>query len=63
MKKDTPTCLTFCVIFFWGASFVVRIFNPAWSGGQALDASVMLIIGYWFASKATVSRKNGAPKT
>jgi hypothetical protein len=61
VKTDVPTVLTGIVVGIWTVSFFVRIKNPAWSGGSSLDASVLLVMGYWFTIKA-IGRKNGAPK-
>ena len=58
-KTDVPTIITFVVIGIWVVSFVVRIHNPSWSGGQALDASLLLVMGYWFTFKAISRSKNG----
>lgn len=57
IKIDVPTCLTFVVVGVWVVSFIVRIKNPTWSGGQALDAGILMVLGYWFVAKSV--HRNG----
>lgn len=44
--------LTVLVIVAWVMSFAIRTVHPDFTGSSAVDAGLLLVLGYWFSSNA-----------
>lgn len=45
------TGLTLLVSVAWLISFVIRIWHP-WDGSTVADTAMLLVLGFWFGTKA-----------
>lgn len=45
------TLLTALLSVVWAVSMLVRIANPAWTGGTSIDSLMVVMCGYYFATK------------
>lgn len=60
IRLDARTSLTALVSTVWLLSFAVRIENPGWPAGPAADGTMLVIVSWWFASKATEKKRGGS---
>lgn len=56
---NTRTILTIAVVLVWMAGFVVRLNNPLWEPGSAIDALMLVVISWWFATAGVKKPPNG----
>lgn len=57
-RQQITNILTIVIVLVWIVTAVVRIWVD-WPQAMILDSAMPIVIGYWFASSAMTSKKNG----
>lgn len=60
-RVSPVTAFTLLITSVWASSMVVRLFSPVLAANfAAVDAGMLLVLGYWFSANSLRRLRNGS---